>query len=114
MSTEQMRSEFEEWFKPKKIEMMRNGASLLSIKKLYKSDWQAWQASRAALVVELPETVAKITWHYAGSPPDDFYECVDIARHADDKSVDGSDPIPVYADWQIKETLRAAGITVKE
>ncbi|QDX29526.1 hypothetical protein [Dickeya poaceiphila] len=64
MSTDQMRSEFEAWFKPQKEEMMRNGASLLSIKKLHKSSWEAWQASRAALVVEIPAAMGahQVAW----------------------------------------------------
>lgn len=45
MSTEQMREEFEAWF------------ASSGMTKFKETAWTSWQASRAALVVELPPTI---------------------------------------------------------
>lgn len=55
---------------------------------IYNYMWSAWQASRAAIVVELPETF--------------WYEHDDLARD-----------VPVIDKRKVKKAIRAAGITVK-
>lgn len=63
MSTDKMREEFEEWYR---LEVMRDAPEDVAAQRFGKDrdgmywdiwtrrSWQAWQASRAALVVELP------------------------------------------------------------
>ena len=45
---------FEKWFKPKKIAMQSRGISTIRIVRLYRCQWEAWAASRAAIEIELP------------------------------------------------------------
>ncbi len=51
------RAQFEAWFKPKKIAMQNRGISTVRIVRLCQRQWEAWQASRASVEVELPEKV---------------------------------------------------------
>ena len=51
------RAQFEEWFKPKKIAMQNRGISTVRIVRLCQRQWEAWQASRAVIEVDLPEKV---------------------------------------------------------
>ena len=48
------REQFEEWFNPRKIAMQKKGVDDVSIVRLHSKMLEAWQASRAAIVVELP------------------------------------------------------------
>lgn len=45
---------FEKWFEPKKIAMQSRGISTIRIVRLYRYQWEAWLASRAAIEIELP------------------------------------------------------------
>lgn len=54
---EQMRSEFEAWFKPRKEAMQIRGIATHRIVKLHQRMWEAWQASRAAIEIEAPEFI---------------------------------------------------------
>lgn len=40
------RQQFEEWFAPQKEEMKRNGLGMISITRIHRRQWMAWQASR--------------------------------------------------------------------
>ena len=51
------REQFEEWFSPRKIAMQKSGISTIRIVRLHKKMLEAWQASRAAIEVELPDKV---------------------------------------------------------
>lgn len=44
------RAQFEAWFKPKKIAMQNRGISTVRIVRLCQRQWEAWQASRAAML----------------------------------------------------------------
>lgn len=46
---------FEKWFNQKFELMMRNGLGITAIKRRRELYWEAWQASRAAIEIELPE-----------------------------------------------------------
>ena len=46
---------FEKWFTPKFESMMRNGLGITAIKRRRELYWEAYQASRAAIEIELPE-----------------------------------------------------------
>lgn len=50
-------AQFEAWFKPKKIAMQNRGISTVRIVRLCQRQWEAWQASRAVIEVDLPEKV---------------------------------------------------------
>lgn len=80
---------------------------------IYNYMWSAWQASRAAIVVELPEPHAHLIWIQAGHAPDDYWDDVEVSRSEKDKCCDGSDRYAVYAEHEVAEMLAAAGITVK-
>lgn len=54
---DKMREDFEAWFKPKKIAMQMRGISSLRTVRLHQRQWEAWQASRKALVVTVPDKV---------------------------------------------------------
>ena len=47
--------QFEEWFKPRKIAMQKRGISTIRIVRLHKKMLEAWQASRAAIEITLPD-----------------------------------------------------------
>ncbi|GKX40453.1 hypothetical protein SOASR014_41920 [Pectobacterium carotovorum subsp. carotovorum] len=90
MSTEQSRADFEAW-----IINLSKGCADLHVNILGDYDdpviisyWQAWQASRKAMVVELPDSF-------------------DAAMGAYGDTV-------VVTVSELKKSLRAAGITVKE
>ncbi|MFO9748401.1 MULTISPECIES: hypothetical protein [Providencia] len=47
------RQQFEEWFAPQKEEMKRNGLGMISITRIHRRQWMAWQASRESLINNL-------------------------------------------------------------
>lgn len=53
---EESRKQFEAWFSPRKIAMQKRGISTIRIVRLHKKMLEAWQASRAAIEIELPPT----------------------------------------------------------
>lgn len=61
MSNEKMRAEFEVWY----AEYVNTGFSVSRA-----GTWAAWQASRAALVVELPDAIE--IWDEASYPPSSY------------------------------------------
>lgn len=95
MNNDKMRAEFEEWFK---LEMTAKGYSDEWVRQMlctfsehgnYETGWanipwQAWQASRAALVVELPASVCRANQYhieYTGelvTEHDEYYEIEDV------------------------------------
>lgn len=75
--------------------------------------WWAWQASREAVEVELPEPHAHLIWVQAGNAPDDYWDDVKISRSEQDKCCDGSERYPVYARHEVVSMLDYAGIKVK-
>ncbi|WP_227740658.1 hypothetical protein [Hafnia alvei] len=75
--------------------------------------WEAWQASREAVEVELPEPHAHLIWVQAGNAPDDYWDDVKISRSEQDKCCDGSERYPVYARHEVVSMLDYAGIKVK-
>lgn len=85
---EQVRSEFEAWFKPRKEAMQIRGIATHRIVKLHQRMWEAWQASRAAIEIELP----KNKWHPC--------DCIDV--------------VVAYDKDDVIESIRAAGLRVKE
>ena len=77
--------------------------------------WRAWQASRAAIEIELPSHACLATWHYAGSGPDDYYEDIDISKKpSEDRSVDGTEPFPLLTKWEVEQAIEQAGLKVKK
>lgn len=48
------REQFEDWFIPRKIAMQKKGVAEISIARLRRKMLEAWQASRAAIEIELP------------------------------------------------------------
>lgn|GEM_PF-893891 len=52
---EESRKQFEAWFSPRKIAMQKMGISTIRIVRLHKKMLEAWQASRAAIEIELPK-----------------------------------------------------------
>lgn len=79
-----------------------------------RAGWRMWQASRAALVVELPDPHAHLIWIQAGYAPDDYWDDVEVSRSEKDRCCDGSERYPVYSEFEVAEMLKSAGITVKE
>jgi len=65
---EKMRAEFEAWAQRFRLPLHRDGDGYVEAE--IDAAWQAWQASRAALVVELPK----------GSEPGDFAHPVMVAE----------------------------------
>ncbi|RKQ38373.1 hypothetical protein [Enterobacter sp. R1(2018)] len=49
------REQFEAWFNPKKESMKSCGLGMMHIRRTHDIAWESWLASRAAIVVELPE-----------------------------------------------------------
>lgn len=93
MSTEQLREEFERW-------LISTGESADSQNGIYLSpianiSWAAWRASRALMVVKLPEKVSQQNTDSNGY-------VLPVAESYDEAIDDCADAI------------RAAGITVKE
>ncbi|EOX5225667.1 hypothetical protein AB3H13_26910 [Escherichia coli] len=84
------------------------------VSELTRAVWSGWQASRAAVEIKLPNQACLATWHYAGSPPDDFYEDIEISRNpSKDKSVDGTEPFPLLTKWEVEQAIESAGLKVK-
>lgn len=101
------REQFEAWFKsdyhPDKSGPYLKDALFL-----------AWQASRAAVEIKLPNQACLATWHYAGCGPDDYYEDIEISRKpSEDKSVDGTEPFPLLTKWEVEQAIESAGLKVK-
>jgi len=65
---EKMRAEFEEWAQRFRLPLHRDGNGYVEAE--IDAAWQAWQASRAALVVELPERISKESGY---SEDDEYY-----------------------------------------
>ena len=108
--------QFEAWWKTQRAvcqfarEGSKNGAYH---SKPCQSAWEAWQASREAVEVELPEPHAHVIWVQTGNAPDDYWDDVEISRSEQDKCCDGSDRYPVYARHEVVSMLDSAGIKVK-
>lgn len=59
------REQFEEWFSPRKIAMQKKGVAEISIVRLHRKMLEAWQASRAAIEIVLPDCDDyQSTWQY--------------------------------------------------
>ena len=59
------REQFEEWFSPRKIAMKKKGVAEISIVRLHRKMLEAWQASRAAIEIVLPDCDDyQSTWQY--------------------------------------------------
>lgn len=88
------RAQFEEWFKPKKIAMQNRGISTVRIVRLCQRQWEAWQASRAAIEVVLPGKVSKLNTTDSGF----------VSQEAEnyDEALD-----------DCAEAIRACGISIK-
>lgn len=77
--------------------------------------WEAWQASRAMIEIELPNQACLATWHYAGCGPDDYYEAIEISRKpSEDKSADGTEPFQLLTKWEVEQAIENAGLKVKK
>ncbi|HAS9758326.1 TPA: hypothetical protein I8N27_003349 [Salmonella enterica subsp. enterica serovar Derby] len=109
------REQFEEWFSDGINEGMKVSYSGGYENLITQTAWMAWQASRAAIEIKLPNQACLATWHYAGSPPDDFYEDIEISRKpSKDKSVDGTEPFPLLTKWEVEQAIESAGLKVKK
>lgn len=53
---------FEKWFERRAIGMKRNGLGLIAIAREKSKALEAWQASRAAIEIELPEEFHSESW----------------------------------------------------
>lgn len=51
---DKLHEEFEQWFSPREKAMKSQGLGLISISRLKSRQWEAWQASRASIVVDTP------------------------------------------------------------
>lgn len=110
------REQFENWAKMiggPKPDLTRANSGLNYADSAIDIAWLAWKASRAAIEIKLTPQPEKVVWGCAGNGPDDYYETIDFARSHDEKSVDGTDAMSIYLDWQVKDALKEAGITVK-
>ena len=112
------REQFEEWFDeytssaPGRCKILRSVVGYRNI--ACQEQWEAWQASRAAIEIELPDQACLATWHYAGCGPDDYYEDIEISRKpSEDKSVDGTEPFPLLTKWEVEQVIESAGLKVK-
>ena len=110
------REQFEEWYKSKylfqgyEFDKLENGSY-----QWVESMWQAWQESRAAIEIKLPNQACLAAWHYAGCGPDDYYEDIEISRKpSKDKSVDGTEPFPLLTKWEVEQAIEQAGLKVKK
>jgi hypothetical protein len=73
MSSEKMREEFEAWFEANKNFM-------LGTRKVSKGDcFFIWQASRAAVVVELPAELPSVPWN---APANSWNDALRKSRYA--------------------------------
>lgn len=90
LKVEDSRPDFEAWFSSRKESMKRCGLGMIAIRRAHDAAWSAWQASRAAIVVELPETQqineADINIPDEADWPDGFNvaleQCADVIRAA--------------------------------
>jgi len=122
MGVERIKTEFEEWAR-ESIPGVSLSPRMTNVGILCEGDeyhspsvqrmYEAWQASRAALVVELPEPHAHLIWIQAGRGPDDYWDDVEVSRSKEDKCCDGSGRYRVYSEFEVSEAIRRAGITVK-
>ncbi len=82
------RQQFDEWFAPQKEEMVRNGLSMLLIRRMRRRQLSAWQASRESLEVELPD---KYTLEYMQDDLSDcecdFFKCDDVKNELSNNGV---------------------------
>lgn len=102
------REQFEEWFPA-----MGDGMPENMVKIFDEMLFTAWQESRAAIVIELPDPHAYMIWVQAGHAPDDYWDEVIVSHSKDDRCCDGSERYPVYADWEIEKALESTGLKVK-
>ncbi len=93
---EQVRSEFEAWFKPRKEAMQIRGIATHRIVKLHQRMWEAWQASRDAIELDLPPRKSA----YASGYGDGY-----LVEQQGGEAIDHDETV---------EILRAAGLRVKE
>lgn len=117
MSNEKMREEFEAWARDRyswhlhddarapeeKTLASWNGSSYGN--RIVEGMWQSWQASRAAVVVELPEIVG-------------FEGAYDSIREPDfsalpDEFFDADEVFGLYRSIEVQEAIEAAGLKVK-
>lgn len=104
------REQFEEWFPSMVVGMPED-----MVKVFDEMLFMAWQASRAAIEIKLPNQACLATWHYAGCGPDDYYEAIEISRKpSEDKSVDGTEPFPLLTKWEVEQAIEQAGLKVKK
>lgn len=75
--------------------------------------WDAWQASRQCIEVDLNPIPEKAIAVYGGYGPDNYYDTIEIARSHKEVSADGSPAMSIYLDWQISEAFEKAGIKIK-
>lgn len=98
LKVEDSRAQFEAWFSSRKESMKRCGLGMIAIRRAHDAAWSAWQASRAAIVVD-------IDWPEAND--DTWKEGVEGAYAMGHE--DGKDKVVIA----VRQGLRAAGITVK-
>ena len=102
------REQFEEWV-PAMVDGLPENMARIFEDMLF----TAWQASRAAIEIELPDPHAYMIWVQAGHAPDDYWDEVIVSHSKDDRCCDGSERYPVYADWEIEKALESTGLKVK-
>lgn len=95
LKVEDSRAQFEAWFSSRKESMKRCGLGMIAIRRAHDAAWSAWQASRAAIVVELPDEVNVLLNHLEDVLPFDVFNLIDVKK------------------WNAVSSLSAAGITVK-
>lgn len=81
------REQFEEWFAPKEAQMERNGLGLISRNRARSAAWDAWQASRQCIKVELPWNTTDCTMDaelaaYVGGFNDGILDAERVIAHA--------------------------------
>lgn len=63
IEVDKSREQFDAWFNGKKESMKSCGLGMLHIRRAHDAAWSAWQASRAAIEIDLPQRIgAKATW----------------------------------------------------
>ncbi|MBD1555240.1 hypothetical protein [Pseudomonas typographi] len=105
MSTEKMREEFEAWVEANfGLSVRRNPAGAYQSFGVYAA-WEAWQASRAALVIELPQIVA----YEAG------YDSLRDNEYASQSGefFDADEVFALHRSMDVREAIEAAGVRVK-
>ena len=86
MINDKVRAEFEEWIQSHGGDIRLNGEYVSNVTECA---WQAWKASRAAQVVELPASVCRANQYhieYTGelvTEHDEYYEIEDIKSALD-------------------------------